>query len=330
MFNLDTFNGFIYNTVSEVVQQNTNLFNEASHNTIRMIDGYNVGDTDHETFFEEIPGMIKRRDPYSDGVIAAKDLVLDEQVTVKVAGGTYPINIPPSKFRWIKKEPEEGALLFGEQFAAAMPQDQLNAGIACAVAGLTQIGAPSAEGALDGVFLDLTGLVGTAKNISRINMNKGAGYFGDARKRISAWVMHSSAITKLFGDALENTNDLFTIGDVNVMDDRFGRIYFVTDSPSLDNGDGTFNTLGLADNAIVIENNGDIDSNIENANGNENIKRTIQAEWSFNVGLKGMKWASTDVAPTDAALATPANWAQAVTDIKNAPGVLIKHTVDAV
>ncbi len=331
MFNQDTFNGFIYNTVSEVVQQNTQLFNEASHNTIRFVDGYNIGDTDHETFFKEIPGLTKRRDPYDDTTtVAAKNLEMGDLISVKVAGGTPPINIPPAKFQWIKKNPEEGALRFGEQFAAAMPQDQLNVGIAAAVAALTGIGAPQGVGTLDGVLLDAVGAGATAaSNIDRIMMNDAASYYGDAAQRIKAWVMHSTPLYKIFGDNLKNTENLFDIGDVSVISDSFGRVYFVTDSPALNNGDGTFNTLGLTENAIVIENNGDLDSNIENANGGENIKRNIQAEWSFNVGLKGMQWSSSDAAPTDAAIATPGNWAKVVSDIKSCPGVMIKHSVNA-
>lgn len=331
MFDLDTFNSYVVGTVSEVVMQNVELFNQASHGTIVMVDGYNQGDVDHETFFKEIPSLVKRRDVYDDSDVAAKDLTQGDLISVKVAGGTYPINIPPSQFTWMKMHPDQGGVVFGTQFAKAMPQDQLNTGIAAAVAGLTVVGAPSGVGTLDGVYMDATNGVAAvaASNLDRLMMNDAIGYFGDKQQSIKAWVIHSAGMTKLFGDALENTNRLFSFGSVSVIQDAMGRIYFVTDSPALNNGDGTFNTLGLVEGAITIENNGDIDSNISSLNGKENIQRTIQAEWSFNVGLKGMQWASADVSPTDAAIETPANWLNVVTDIKNLPGVLIKHSINA-
>lgn len=329
MFNLDTFNSFIYGSVSEVIAQQIDLWNASSRGAIVMSDGYNnIGDTDHTTFWKEISGVVRRRDAYGSGAVAAKQLTMDDLISVKVAAGTPPIEIPPSEFNWIQKDPEEGGFVIGEQIGMAMPQDKLNTGIAACVAALTQVGAPSAEGALDGVLLDATvgGTVTTsAAVIDRIMMNDGAALFGDRSMAILAWVMHSTTMHKIFGDNLSNTQQLFEIGNVAVIQDGFGRIFFMTDSPALSAGSGEYYTMGLTEGAIRVETNADLVTNLETSNGDENILRTWQAEWSYNLSLKGMKYVSASASPSDAVLATPASWGQAVTDIKNLPGVLIKH-----
>jgi hypothetical protein len=65
---------------------------------------------------------------------------------------------------------------------------------------------------------------------------------------------------------------------------------------------------------------------IQTANGDENIQRSIQSEWTYNLGIKGAAWDKTNggKSPNDAALATAANWDRYATDFKDTAGVLIK------
>ena len=78
--------------------------------------------------------------------------------------------------------------------------------------------------------------------------------------------------------------------------------------------------------AVVVDRNADYTSNIDERNGNENIVRTFQAEWSYNLGIKGFTWDKTNggKAPTNAALGTSTNWDRTATDLKDMAGVLIK------
>jgi hypothetical protein len=64
---------------------------------------------------------------------------------------------------------------------------------------------------------------------------------------------------------------------------------------------------------------------VEITNGNENISRTWQAQWSFNLGLKGFAWDKTNggKSPTTAALTTGTNWDKFATSNKDLPGVLV-------
>jgi hypothetical protein len=63
--------------------------------------------------------------------------------------------------------------------------------------------------------------------------------------------------------------------------------------------------------------------NVETRNGDENIRRTQQSEWTYNLSLKGYKWDETNggASPSDAALGTGTNWDKQATDIKNTAGV---------
>jgi hypothetical protein len=85
--------------------------------------------------------------------------------------------------------------------------------------------------------------------------------------------------------------------------------------------------LGLAADAIRVDQNNDYDANEQAINGDENIKRTFQAEWSFNLGIKGFAWDKTNgsKSPNDAALATATNWDKYSTSNKDIAGVMVKH-----
>jgi hypothetical protein len=81
-------------------------------------------------------------------------------------------------------------------------------------------------------------------------------------------------------------------------------------NPNADPDLVTYNSIGITPAAVVIERNNDFEDNIQTSNGKENINRTYQAEWSYNVGVRGFAWDKTNggKAPTDAALATATNW----------------------
>jgi len=81
----------------------------------------------------------------------------------------------------------------------------------------------------------------------------------------------------------------------------------------------------LAQGAVLIEQNPDYLENMSTTNGAENIKRTWQAQWSYNVGLKGYAWDKTNggASPTNAALATGSNWDRYATSVKDLAGILV-------
>lgn len=107
----------------------------------------------------------------------------------------------------------------------------------------------------------------------------------------------------------------------------------ITDSPSLfypaQDGQGAtvtaYSTLGLTSGGLIVGKNNDFDANEEVKNGQENIVRTYQAEWTYNVGIQGFAWdkASGGHSPTDSALLTSTNWKRNVSSHKDLAGVVV-------
>jgi hypothetical protein len=114
---------------------------------------------------------------------------------------------------------------------------------------------------------------------------------------------------------------------VKVTHDGFGNPFVVTDCASLvyTSGGTRYHTCGLVPGAIMIDQNNDFIDNVHTANGDENITRTYQAEWSYNLGVKGFQWdkGNGGHSPSAAAIATATNWDKYVTSAKDLAGVML-------
>lgn len=308
------FSEWAYSGFQEALDYNIDLFNSASAGAIVLRSKSHVGDFSDEAFWKRIEGLVRRRNVYGSATLAEVNLEMIVDTMVKVAGGTPPVRMDPAWFEWIRRNPEEGGALYGRQLAVDMLADMLNTGIMAFV---------SASVAEADVYLDRT-----ADQMTWATFNDGQALFGDRSQAIRVWVMHSTPLFALWGNALANAESLFTFGTVNVKTDPFGRPIIITDAPSLINDDVpvTYYTLGLTPAAIVIDQTDDFTSNVDTDNGSENIKRTVQSEWSFELGLKGYAWDKTNggKSPNDAALAVSTNWDRIVTSHKDLGGIVIE------
>ena len=311
---LAVFSEYTYAAMTEVLSQQVALFNQASNGGIVLRVNPIQGDFSDLAYWGLIDGLVRRRNAYGSGAVTPKDLEHLVDTMVKVAAGTPPVRMPPSQFEWIKRNPEEGGAVYGQQLAQATLADMLNTGLRAYVAALT--------GEAD-VYEDVS-----ATDTSFQTLLGGAAKFGDRSNDLRSWVMHSKSLFDIFGVALANTEGLFSFGNVNVRQDGFGRAFVVTDSPSLINvtpDPDAHYIAGLTAAAIVIETNDDFFQNVETKNGDENIQRSIQSEWSYNLGIKGYSWDKTSggKSPNDAALATANNWDRVSTSHKDTAGVLL-------
>jgi hypothetical protein len=316
---MKVFNDFLYQAITETIDQQVALFNAASAGTITLTTKRNVGDFAHKASFKAISGLIRRRDSYGTGAVSSVALAMLQNSSVKIAGGTPPIAFEPQQFTWIQQNPELAAVVIGEQVAQGLLQDYLNSGLAAARAAFVNVGATALY------------TVPSSGKTTLNALNRGAQLFGDRAQAITAWVMHSTPQHDIFDQALTNTAQLFSFGTVQVREDGFGRRYVVTDSPALSVTSGSpavtdYYTLGLVPNAIVIEDNDDFFANTETSNGNENIQRTWQAEYTFNLSLKGYTWdtANGGKSPTDSEIGTGSNWDKTATSLKDTAGVAVK------
>lgn len=318
---LKVYSEFAYTTFTEVLRQQVNLFNAASQGAILLGVGAHLGDYSDQVFWKKIDNLIRRRNVYGSGAVTPTSLKQLVDTMVKVAAGTPPIEIDPSQFTWIQKSPEEAGVVIGQQLAVEALADMLNTGLGAFYAAHIQTAAN---------VLDITGETSPADTVNIATLAKATGKLGDqSGGTIQAWVMHSKVLFDIFGNTLTNANYLFQYGNVIVNRDPFGKLLIMTDSPSLVNltpNPDVYHTLGLTSGAIVVDRNNDWMANEETKNGDENIKRTWQAEWTFELGIKGHAWdkANGGPSPTQAALLTSTNWDKIVTSNKDLGGVIIE------
>lgn len=321
---LQVFSEYSYSSMTEVLAQKVELFNGASDGGMVLKVNAIQGDFSDSVFYAAVAGLVRRRNPYGDGSVAEKVMAQRVDTMVKVAAGTPPVRLDPAWFNWIKRSPAEAGAAMGQQLAKQTLADMVNVAVGSVVAAISQH--PE-------LVNDISGASGVNALPSPIALANTSIKLGDMSGDIPAWMMHSKSWNDLYGNALTNAERLFTYGTTNVIRDPQGRRYIVADIPALLTAAVTggspqpakFRMLGLTPAAVEIDQSDDYLDNWSTTNGNENIKRTFQAEWSYSVGVKGHAWdkANGGKAPNDAALLTATNWDQVVTSLKDGPGVML-------
>lgn len=310
---MQVFNEFIMPATIETLSQMVDKFNAASGGAIRLTTEGFTGDFLQESFFASLEAAQRRVDRYAaNGAATATDLTELKHSTVKVAGGIGPIRYEPSQMTWLQRPTAQGIEVASRSFAQIMLKDQLNSVIAALVAAIGN--QPTA-----------TNDVSATLGLSYSAMNGAHAKFGDHSGNIIADVMTGAAYHKLIEKNLANGQSLFQANNVRVVD-ILGKIAIVTDSPALF-ATGTPNlmkVLSLTDSAATVSGSGDVISNVETVNGKNRIETTLQVDYSFGVGIKGYTWNETNggKSPTDAELATGANWTKVATSIKHTAGVI--------
>ena len=314
---LAVYSDYAYSAFTETLQQQIDLFNSATAGCLQLGSAANRGDYTNEAFFAKVSGgLVRRRNAYGTGNIAEKKLAHAEEVSVKVAAGTPAVRLDPSQFKWILQNPEVAGAAMGQQLAVDSLADMVNIALGAAYVALLQVTA---------VVHDITGETGAAAKMNFSAMNVAQSKFGDRSDRIACYVMHSKPMHDLYAANLTNTERLFTYSNINVIRDPFGKLLVMTDSANLVTS-AVYHTLGLVPGAVSVMQNPDFTANEETSNGEENIKRTYQAEWSYNLSVKGFAWdkANGGKSPSDAAILTSTNWDKIMTDNKDLAGVVIE------
>lgn len=301
----DDFNKWVQLTSTEVVDQQVQLWNEATRYGLSLVSAMdNAGDLAEKSSYALLAGLYGNRDPESTAALAATPLNILKEAAVKVGMGSKPMSYTGSEFDWTTRDPQEAGIAFGEQVGKAKFQYMLNTALSAAVAAV-----------------NTTGLIAdnTAAIADLDALNEAARLFGDRSAAIVTWVMHSNSMHDIYKNSLANSNRLFVFENIQVMEDGFGRLLVMTDSPALvfDNvGTDNYFQLGLVSGGVVAEDNGDSRVYTETKTELVNAQQLIKEEASFNLGLKGMKYVGAGK-PDDATIALPASWEQAVTSTKD-------------
>jgi hypothetical protein len=317
---MQVYNSEIQGNTIELLGQKIDLFNAASGGAIQLNMAAFEGDYSKESFFAQLAGAQRRVDRYAaNGAQAATDLAQSEIVGVKVGGGFGPVAFEPGQMSWLARDPGTAITAISEGFADALLADQLNTAVAAAAAAVGNVAA-------------LTNDISGSAGVTQVALNNTHAKFGDMSQLLVTDVMSGSVYHRLVSEALTNTSQLFSSNNVRVID-LLGKITVVSDIPALYVA-GTPNkdkVLSVVNGGIIVDNAGDIITNMESSNGKERIETTWQADYSFGLKMKGYAWdiANGGASPTDAELTTGTNWDKAVTEDKHTLGTLLIASADA-
>jgi len=314
--NMKVFNQYLMEATAESLAQSINKFNAASNGAISLTALGFDGDFFQTSFYSALHTAQRRVDRYAaQSAAAATALAQLQENSVKVAGGFGPIVFEPGQLTWMQKNEAEAIAVISQQLAEAIIADQLNSGIAAAVAAISNV---------PGATNDVSATLG----ISYTALNDAHALFGDQSGLIIANVMDGVTYHKFIGQNIANAGTLFDYQGVRVVD-ILGRRVVVTDAPALRESPSTAandaKVLGLVQGAATVYDGSDLITNISTTNGLERIATTFQTDYTFGLALKGFAWdtANGGKSPTDAEIATGSNWDKVATSWKHTAGVMV-------
>jgi hypothetical protein len=322
--NMKVFNEQIQTATIETVAQSVDKFNAASGGAIVLTAQGITGNFRYENFWKSVHAAqrrVARGTANTNNGVSTTALTQNQEIGVKIAGGFGPILWEPGQLTWVQKNPAEAIEVISRNLAEAIIQDQLNTGIAAAVAAIESQNALTVKD---------TGTTTFSYN----SINGGHALFGDASQTIITDVMNGLTFHKLIDLNLTNSQRLFDAGTVRVID-VLGRRIVVTDSPALQTGASTTSTrrakvLSLTAGGVTVYDGSDVVTNVETTNGKQRIETTFQADYTFSVQLRGYAWDAGKTSPTNAMLETGGNWTRVATSIKHTAGVVTKYKYSAI
>ena len=313
------YKGGMYERVAQMID----VLNASSNGTMRMVVKAILGDYEKESFWKKLSSIATRRNLASLAAVADIPLTQDELIGVKCSGKLGPVADAIGALTRVGADMAEMSFVVGQNFGEEKVKDWVNKTLLCL------------ETAIEGqTALNYDATATTANTCTHKNLLKTLALLGDRADRVKLWVMHSLPFYDLVGDAIDqkivNIAD-FAIYQASVP--TFNRPVLVTDSPSLwdenssaSSGDDTYSILGLVEDASVLSESEPDVAIGEIVSGLEQLIFRIQAEYTFNLRLKGFKWDTSNGGcnPTDTLLGTTTNWDKGLTADKDLCGVRLK------
>jgi hypothetical protein len=310
--NFSVFNDNASDATIEMLNQRIDLFNNAQ-GMIQLSTVERKGD-----FFEraqwDMDDAHDTIDIYATNATrASTEINQIQQNDVKVQWVYGPIAWRGAEMAWINKSESEALAIVSQRMTDLSFQKMLNNSVGAMVSAVETNTA-------------VTNDVSASANISQEALNSTYALMGDRQGSLVGNVMHSSAYNKLIGDALANSAQLFTAGNVQVIDIQ-GKQSIIADIPSLyvTGTPDKHKVLSLKEGAINCYDGGKLMTNLQVNNGKNMIEATFQANGNYMVSLDGYSWDETNggKSPLDAELATGTNWDKYVRYDKNTGGVLL-------
>ena len=312
------------------LQENIALFGSAlSANAGRApaIDLRNRRITGHyETTsqFKLPANTISRRDPTADSTLTPSKIQDELHVGIKINSTIGPYRDSIDKF--LKRGDSAGAqsMVIGQATADYQFQDYTTTGLSATIAALL---------GMSGTPLVLNNY--TSK-LTQADLIAAKRLMGDQASQLSTVVCNSGAYFDVMAD--NYAKDKATVADIivkeggnptlgmpSIMTDNTALTGVFTDSEETPEDHDVNYTLLLVPGGITITESEDqarMYSQIQLLKSN--VQMLLQGEHAYNLDLKGMSWnvGTGGISPSNAALATGANWS-AYGTAKDCPGVLI-------
>ncbi len=315
-------NPFVQSGITETLTQASAGMFEASRGALQLSAAYKPGDFEKMAFFQNISGLITRRDPTSLAVAPDTKLVQADMSRVKINRKIGPVAATRDSFRKAGLSRTAMDLVVGQQAGKAMQVDMLNTSIRVLRASLKADARTYVDGG-----------AGTINSYGSNGLVDGLAKFGDAASQIVCWVMHS----KVFFDLVKEqaTADIGGVSGLvfaAASPLTMNRPVLVTDSPDLmvandiEAGVPGYYTLGLTVGASLMEETEGTEVVTQDITGQENLIVRIQGEYAENIGVKGYTWDVLNGGenPTDAALGTGSNWDPVFASHKDGAGIVIR------
>ena len=306
-----------YSGLFEEMEQNIESLAAGSRGAILVNDERIKGDYGYESFFTAISSMVERRvvDTVSAGT--ATQALEKEYVSVKVNRRTQ-IEWSLDGFKKKQLDPMGFSFALGQEFQKRKMQEMVNLGLTACATALESQAALTQDS--------------SSASITHSLINKAFAKRGDKAGEIVSVAMHSVPYFDLITQALTDKvpSDIgggaIAVGSVPI----FGRAALVSDSAALTDANGsaadTYNSLGLVPGAIQIsQSEPETIVGADLVTGLHNLVYRFQAEWAYNVKIKGFQWdvGNGGANPTDANVGTTTNWDQIDTSDKTLAGVLL-------
>jgi Major capsid protein 13-like len=304
--------------VVETLQQNTEAFNAASNNSLRLVTRQILGDYERESFLKSTASLIAHRNTTSTSTVSDINLAAGEMIGVKINRRLGPVTQTRDSFRKIGVSPDEFSFMLGQQAGPAIAIDYIN----------LAVGAVRAAIQNQGSSLQYDATADTLKTLNHTAIVGGLSKFGDRASRITAFVTHSKPYFDLMKQQI--ADKLFEVAGATVYAGTiatFGKPVVVVDTPSIftvGSSTNSYDFLGLVENAVEVAESEERDIISQPVTGQENLVDRIQGEYAFNLRVKGCEYDTTQgINPADSVLYTAATWIKVVADQKEMPGVRI-------
>ncbi len=300
----------IYNDLAQTaylerLQDNLQVFNQASNGCIILQDDNIPGDFSKRSFYK-IGGAIEHRDVTSSTAVENKNISMGEMVGVKIPFKYGPYAITEEAMKRRGRSVAEFSEIMGQDYADAVIGGYFKYGITAAIAAIKSNTAMKVEASF-------------ATDHKKV-LTKGMRKFGDKFGRIALWGMDSATYFDLVDDSL--TNKVFESEGQII----YGGTPATMGKPVLVTDEADENVIvGLQANAIIITNSQIPEFRGFNINDKENLGIGIRAEGAFNLDLLGYSYEeSAGANPNLSTIGSSANWQKYATSNKNTAGVLIE------